>query len=108
MDKVSWPAWYFGPKGERQIFEKAEDVPKGWQDDPNKFKKRKGEAPSKDGEKSEGGEDGEDGDDGNADLGGLTREQIIADLERRKVFFKASASDKALYRLLQKTIEEQS
>lgn len=37
MSKNDWPAWYFGPRGERKIFEKADDVPKGWADTPAKF-----------------------------------------------------------------------
>lgn len=90
---VAWPAWFYGPKGEAQIFEKAEDVPQGWQDNPNKFK-----AAAK-------ADDDEPDDEANADTGGLTREQIIADLERRKVPFKASATDAQLYRKLQKTID---
>lgn len=32
-DKVSWPAWYYGPDGGR-IFQCAEDVPEGWQTSP--------------------------------------------------------------------------
>lgn len=94
MDKVSWPAWYYGPNGESQMFEKAEDVPKGWQDDPNKFKARA---------KTEG-DDGEDGEDG--ETGGLTREQILADLDRRKVGYKASDSTPSLYRKLMKAAEK--
>lgn len=31
-EKTEWPAWYYGPKGEAQIFEKKEDVPTGWKD----------------------------------------------------------------------------
>lgn len=31
-----WPAWYFGPGGQAQIFESAADVPKGWKDNPAK------------------------------------------------------------------------
>lgn len=25
-----WPCWAYGPKGESEIFEREEDVPKGW------------------------------------------------------------------------------
>ncbi len=48
-----WPAWYYGPDGEGRIFDRAEDVPEGWQDHPDKAKavapkpapvKRKGKA----------------------------------------------------------------
>lgn len=37
-DKVDFPAWYYGPKGEAEIFESAGDVPKGWLDHPQKAK----------------------------------------------------------------------
>lgn len=30
-----WPAFRYGPEGERQIFQRPEDVPEGWQDSPN-------------------------------------------------------------------------
>lgn len=33
-----WPAWYYGPAGEAQVFENADDVPKGWKDHPAKHK----------------------------------------------------------------------
>lgn len=90
--RPQWPAWYFGPNGEERIFQKIEDVPKGWQDHPSKFKPRAPEGETEDAE----GEPLE-----------LTREQIVADLERRGVSFKPTATDKALLRLLEKTIEEQ-
>ena len=34
---VPWPAWRYGPNGERAIFQRAEDVPAGWEDTPAKF-----------------------------------------------------------------------
>lgn len=40
MSKDSWPAWYFGPDGARDIFEREEDVPKGWQNHPSKVKQK--------------------------------------------------------------------
>lgn len=30
MEKITWPAWFNGPKGEAEIFHKPEDVPAGW------------------------------------------------------------------------------
>lgn len=32
----SWPAWYHGPNGQSEIFDRAEDVPEGWVDHPSK------------------------------------------------------------------------
>lgn len=32
----SWPAWFFGPNGAKQIFQSADEVPAGWQDHPSK------------------------------------------------------------------------
>lgn len=34
----NWPAWFYGPDGEAGIFERKEDVPKGWADSPAKLK----------------------------------------------------------------------
>jgi hypothetical protein len=31
----SFPAWYYGPKDEARIFDRAEDVPSGWADAPH-------------------------------------------------------------------------
>lgn len=36
---IKWPAWRYSPTGEAKIFERAEDVPEGWEDNPNNFKK---------------------------------------------------------------------
>ena len=103
MSRPQWPAWWFGPNGEQLPFEKAEDVPQGWQDHPSKFQKRFN---SEEKREQEGDESGE-GDNGDEVPKDLTREKIIADLERRKVPFKKSASDKALYRLLLAAVENQ-
>lgn len=35
-EKVSWPAWYYGPNDQAEIFESAADVPTGWVDHPAK------------------------------------------------------------------------
>lgn len=40
----SFPAWFYGPNGEAEIFESQAQVPAGWLDDPNKFA-QKSEAP---------------------------------------------------------------
>lgn len=31
----AWPAWFYGPDGESAVFDRAEDVPDGWTDNPN-------------------------------------------------------------------------
>lgn len=31
---VAWPAWRYGPNGEAEIFNSAEEVPKGWGETP--------------------------------------------------------------------------
>jgi hypothetical protein len=38
MAKQSWPAWFYGPKGEAAIFQSQGDVPAGWEDDPSKVR----------------------------------------------------------------------
>jgi len=30
-----WPSFRYGPNGERKVFQRADDVPEGWQDSPN-------------------------------------------------------------------------
>lgn len=30
----SWPAWYYGPNGEAEIFQSKAEVPTGWKDHP--------------------------------------------------------------------------
>lgn len=32
-----WPSWRYGPNGAAEIFERAEDVPRGWEDHPRKL-----------------------------------------------------------------------
>lgn len=41
-EKVSWPAWYYGPNDQAEIFESAADVPADWVDHPAKV----GETPA--------------------------------------------------------------
>jgi hypothetical protein len=31
----AWPAWYFGPNGQKAVFHRIEDVPVGWKDNPS-------------------------------------------------------------------------
>lgn len=35
--KGHWPAWFYGPNGEAEIFEGAADVPADWRDSPAAF-----------------------------------------------------------------------
>lgn len=37
MEKVQWPAWYYGPNGQAEVFESEALVPKGWVDHPSKL-----------------------------------------------------------------------
>lgn len=37
-DKISWPAWRYGPDGASDVFEHEKDVPPGWVDHPSKVK----------------------------------------------------------------------
>jgi hypothetical protein len=38
MQKISAPAWFYGPNGEAEIFNDLSDVPAGWRDHPFKSK----------------------------------------------------------------------
>lgn len=31
----AWPAFRYGPEGQKQVFNRPEDVPEGWQDSPD-------------------------------------------------------------------------
>jgi hypothetical protein len=37
-ESKSWPSWRYGPNGESRIFQKDDQVPKGWEDHPDKVK----------------------------------------------------------------------
>jgi hypothetical protein len=36
MKTHSYPAWFYGPHGQSQVFHNEADVPEGWQDHPSK------------------------------------------------------------------------
>lgn len=41
MSKVAWPAWFYGPNNQAQVFESEALVPKGWHDHPSKVSDEK-------------------------------------------------------------------
>lgn len=41
MTKEFGPAWFYGPNGQKGVFDNEADVPKGWVDHPNKVKTEK-------------------------------------------------------------------
>lgn len=36
MRSDQWPGWFYGPNGEAQVFQNADEVPEGWFDSPQK------------------------------------------------------------------------
>lgn len=36
MSDKNWPAWFYGPNGQSDVFDSADEVPAGWQDHPSK------------------------------------------------------------------------
>lgn len=32
--QVQWPGWWFGPDGDKALFQRPEDVPSGWKNRP--------------------------------------------------------------------------
>lgn len=44
-EKVLWPSWRFGPNGQSDVFDSADDVPVGWQDHPSKVGEKPAKAP---------------------------------------------------------------
>lgn len=67
MADKNWPAWYYGPKGERDIFHTENSVPKGWLDDPAK---QSGQAPKSEAKASAGTAETVAQDDGEVDSAG--------------------------------------
>lgn len=45
MHTQNFPAWFYGPNGESQIFQSEGEIPSGWQDHPSKHEKTKTPAP---------------------------------------------------------------
>jgi hypothetical protein len=46
MTKVSWPAWFYGPNNQAEIFTAESQVPAGWQDHPSKVTEKPKPAPA--------------------------------------------------------------
>jgi len=46
MSNETFPAWRYGPDGGAAIFDKADDVPAGWVDHPDKVKEPKAGKPA--------------------------------------------------------------
>lgn len=81
------PAFFYGPDGEAEVFNAAEDVPEGWQDHPFKVEDPKeAVAPP--------------------ELPPLTRKQIMAELTERKVGYDVTQNTKSLYELLVSEIDK--
>jgi len=107
-----FPGWFYGPQGQSKLFQKADDVPAGWQDHPDKVGDdqrvshtpvalltpvqaavKAGRVPSDKAAKIAPP----------APTGpvALTREQVIAVLQEADVPFKPTDSLAALYKLLE-------
>lgn len=86
---VAWPAWFYGPNGEAQIFERSEDVPEGWLDDPRKQADAKAPPPPQAESKPP-----------------LKRDEIVAELRRHNVLFQRNASTTSLYEKLLEVVEQ--
>lgn len=46
MTKVSWPAWFYGPNNQAEVFASEALVPSGWQDHPSKVAEKAKPAPA--------------------------------------------------------------
>lgn len=82
-----WPAWRYGPGEQSAIFDKAEDVPPGWEDAPQKVGADNSPPPEQ------------------KPALPLKRDEIIAALKEREIEFKSNAGTKALYDKLIEAIE---
>ena len=94
IEGSGWPSVRYGPNGENEVFTCEADVPKGWADTPDAFKKSEAAKPV---EKAKPAEKQEIP---------LSRSQIIAALKQRKASFSIRATDAALYAQLVQLIED--
>ncbi len=110
----AWPAWFYGPEGQSQVFTSPLDVPKGWHDDPKKVgdPKAKTEIPGLD-EALAGADKKPLDDDGDGDeehdlpaYDDITANQIKDKLDEYGVAYEANDSKGDLYKLLSKAVEE--
>lgn len=62
MNMSSWPAWYYGPNNQAEIFQNADEVPPGWVDHPSKAK---------------GGKKLEEPEDGDGEIDEITAEEMV-------------------------------
>lgn len=76
----NWPAWFYGPNGESEIFQHPADVPEGWLDDPNKHGANLSKEPPK-----------------GAEPPPLSRGDIMAALKERGIRVDVKLPTKALY-----------
>lgn len=121
MDKQNWPAWFYGPNGQSQIFNGPLEVPDGWHDSPDKFdadgKEVKGahtEIPDYEEAKAAAEEeearvaDAEDEDgetDGLPSYDRITVKTLKDRLDERGSTYAANASKRDLYDQLQNEME---
>jgi hypothetical protein len=76
----AWPAWWYGPNGEAQVFQRPEDVPDGWKTSPSAhFEPPPAPTPPP-----------------------MTRKAVIAALTLRGVAFQRNAPTSVLYELLER------
>lgn len=89
MADNNWPAWYYDPKtGKGKIFQKKDDVPKGWTDDPYAHERDSNEADP----------NAPDSNKGLAKAHGLTKAGMVKEFKEHEIAHdpKASADDLAV------------
>lgn len=89
MPKLTYPAWFNGPKGETEIFDKPEDVPAGWTSGAEKITVKKSEHKSSEPEQkvpaTTGDEIDADGHPWSAEIHAASKSKTKAGLWRMKV-----------------------
>lgn len=118
-DAPQFPAFYYGPKGEAEVFQTADAVPEGWKTNPDHHKTAKtaavaaaqpakapAVAPAKAPVAAPAAQVEKAAEP--AEKLPLTREQIISELGDYKVTFNPESSDQTLYDLLVDTIDDAS
>lgn len=76
-----WPAWWYGPEGQAELFNSEEEVPQGWEDHPSKHNPKNRNSGSTNGT----GNDGKSAQDDNYSK--LTDAEVFAALDKAGVAF---------------------
>lgn len=81
QEQQSWPAWFYGPDYQSQIFQNEDEVPEGWEDHPSKVGKSASRSSTND---TDAGSDIADDDDNVTALMEKTKDELLGILAEGK------------------------